>query len=256
MKFKTMLGILMFLLIICSCAKSGNINNIKDLENKTIGIKKGTVVGDLTLEVIPSARIKYLADLEVMYSDLVRGGVQAIADDEPALRSLAGKKDDVKLLRDLITIDDYGFATAINRPEMIAVVNKVFEELKRNGTFDEIIKRWFPEHGTPEKMPEIRLEPKNGVLRFGTSSVTEPFSYLDRQGQVIGLDIELAHYIAKELGMGLEIIDMPFQSMIPKVIAHKVDVIGGCITITAFRQKHVLFSQSYYRGGVAAMVVK
>jgi polar amino acid transport system substrate-binding protein len=103
-------------------------------------------------------------------------------------------------------------------------------------------------------MPRISLNGTRGTLRFGTASVTEPFSFVDSRQQVVGFDIELAHYIARELSMQLEIVDMEFGGMIPALISEKVDIIGACITITEERAKKVLFSQPYYRGGIAAIV--
>jgi polar amino acid transport system substrate-binding protein len=47
---------------------------------------------------------------------------------------------------------------------------------------------------------------------------------------------------------------MDFGAMIPALMAGKVDMIGACITITAERRKSVLFSDTYYVGGISALV--
>ena len=52
----------------------------------------------------------------------------------------------------------------------------------------------------------------------------------------------------------LEVVSMEFGGMIPALIASKVDMIGACITITEERKKSVLFSESYYKGGISALV--
>ena len=248
--------VLLVVLFMVSCGKSGGIKNLNDLSGRTLGIKKGTVVGDLALGVIPTAKLKFFPDLDAMLIDLQRGGIDAMVDDVPALINLAAKKPGLMVLPKLITEDDYAFATAQNRPEMKAVVDKVIQDIKRDGTYTAMINRWFPEVGEPGKMPEIRLEAKNGILKFGTAAVTEPFAFFDSSGKVVGFDVELAHYVARELGMGIEVKNMPFRSLLPNVIAHKVDIVGGCITITAAREQHVLFSISNYQGGVGALVLK
>ena len=255
MRFLRVIVIFVILLSI-SCGKSGGIRNLDDLNGKTLGIKKGTVVGDLALEVIPTAKLKFFPDLDEMLIDLQRGGIDAMVDDVPPLLNLAAKQPGLMVLDKLITEDDYAFATAMNRPEMKAVVDKVINDLRRDGTYTAMMNRWFPEVGEPGRMPEIRLEATNGVLKFGTAAVTEPFSFFDSSGKVVGFDVELAHYVARELGMGIEVRNMPFRSLIPNVIAHKVDIVGGCITITAARERHVLFSIPNYKGGVGALVLK
>jgi polar amino acid transport system substrate-binding protein len=47
---------------------------------------------------------------------------------------------------------------------------------------------------------------------------------------------------------------MDFGAMIPALMAGKVDMLGACITITDERAKSVLFSEPYYKGGIAALV--
>ena len=103
-------------------------------------------------------------------------------------------------------------------------------------------------------MPDISLSGSKGVLRFGTSAITEPFSFIDGSQKIVGLDIELASLVAKKLDMKLEIVNMDFGAMIPALISGKVDMIGACITITDERAKSVLFSSPYYTGGIAALV--
>jgi polar amino acid transport system substrate-binding protein len=116
-----------------------------------------------------------------------------------------------------------------------------------------MLSRWLPDVGEPAAMPEIP-EGSGEVLRFGTAAVTEPFSFYDGEREVVGFDIEIARRVAARLGRRLEIVDMEFGSMIPALIAGKVDFIGACITITEERAKSVLFSNSYYTGGISALV--
>lgn len=58
--------------------------------------------------------------------------------------------------------------------------------------------RWLPKEGQPKAMPRIETG-NNGILRFSTSSVTEPFSFVDESQKVVGIDIEIASLAAKNL---------------------------------------------------------
>jgi len=93
-------------------------------------------------------------------------------------------------------------------------------------------------------------------LRFGTSAVTEPFSFVDGSQKIVGFDIEIARRVAQRLGRKIEVVNMEFGSMIPALQANKVDMIGACMTITAERATRVLFSEPYYRGGMSAIVAE
>lgn len=61
-------------------------------------------------------------------------------------------------------------------------------------------------------------------------------------------------YVAIELDMQLEVVNLDFGGMIPALTSGKVDMTGACITITEERAKSVLFSEPYYTGGIAACV--
>jgi polar amino acid transport system substrate-binding protein len=77
---------------------------------------------------------------------------------------------------------------------------------------------------------------------------------MDASQSVIGFDIEIARRVAQKLDMKLEVIDMEFGSLIPALLAGKVDMIAACITVTDERAKKILFSETYYTGGIAALV--
>ena len=155
----------------------------------------------------------------------------------------------------MITKDDYGFAVRLEDSTLKTAIDSVVQELKANGDYDLMVKRWLPETGAPKAMPTIQTG-NDGVLRFGTSAITEPFSFVDESQKVVGIDIEIASLVAKKLNKKLEIVNMEFGSMIPALAAGKVDMIGACITITADRSRKVLFSAPYYTGGIAAIVKK
>ncbi len=90
---------------------------------------------------------------------------------------------------------------------------------------------------------------KNGILNFGTAAVTEPMTYVYANEGVIGFDIEYAAYIAQDLGMQLNIVDMEFGAISPALISGKVDMIG--VGIVHWRRKgpeRPVF-EPYYKGG-------
>ena len=255
-KWMILLTVLSVLLAMISCQKKATVTNLNDLRGRTIGVQKGTIMGEEVSAALPTAKIKQYLDLDEALADLQLGSIDAMAEDVPVLLNIARVTPGLKVLDKLVTEDKYALATAMNRPDLKRVMDKVIDDLKRDGTFDAMLKRWFSAEGAHGSMPEIRLSDKNGVLKFGTSADSEPFSFLDKNSNPIGFEIELAHYIARELGMGLEVRTMPFTTLIPNVIAHKVDIIGACITITEFRSEHVLFSTSHYTGGIGLLVRK
>lgn len=243
------------LLLFCGCAaKRERIMDIAQLHDKEFAVPAGTVADQLVLSRFPRARFKYFNSVMDACMAVQAGKADAAAYDEPILRNFAAIHPGLKVLPGMITVDQYGFAVRPADTRLKQAIDGVLTELKASGEYDRMLARWLPARGAPGPMPDFAAGGGQGVLRFGTSAVTEPFSFMDGKRNVVGLDIELARHFARKLEMQLEVVNMEFGGMIPALAAGKVDVIGACITITPERAKQVLFSDSYYTGGIAAMV--
>ena len=240
--------------MLSGCSKREKITKLQQLDGKEIAVPTGTVADKLVLSKLPNAKFKYFNSVMDAALAVKSGKADAAAYDEPILKNIAAKNSGLLVLPEMITTDNYGFAVQPNNRELKRNIDLVVSDLKKNGGYDEMMRRWFPKTGKPAPMPAIPLTGTKGVLRLGTSSVTEPFSFVDGSGGIVGFDIELARYIAKKLDMKLEVVNMEFGAMIPALISGKVDMIAACITITDERAKKVLFSDPYYVGGIAAVI--
>jgi polar amino acid transport system substrate-binding protein len=261
MKSIARIGTLVFITFIasqllgCKEPPSEKITSLNQLDNKEFGVPTGSVADKLVLSTFPNAKFKYFNSVLDAAIAVKQGKTDAAAYDEPILKNIAAKNAGLIVLPDMITKDDYGFAVRPEDQELKNAIDAVVQELKASGEFDAMLERWLPEEGTPKPMPAI-TSGTNGILRLGTSAITEPFSFVNDSQNVVGLDIEIASLVAKKLNKKLEILNMEFGSMIPALAAGKVDMIGACITITEDRAKKVLFSEPYYTGGIAAIVRK
>ncbi len=241
-------------LAVAGCGGGKAYTDISQLADKTFAVPTGTVADKLVLSTLPNAKFKYVDDALAACLAVKDGKADAAAYDLPILKNIAAKNEGLTVLPQMITNDDYGFAFALDNTDLKATFDSVVGSLKADGTYADMEKRWLPDHGNPAAMPQIALDGANGTLKLGTAAVTEPFSFKDSSGAVVGFDIELAGYVAKKLGMKLEIVEMPFGDLISAVQSGSVDMAGACITITAERSKSVLFSAAYYKGGIAALV--
>jgi polar amino acid transport system substrate-binding protein len=254
--FRVVMALLLSCLTLSGCGKREKVTGLKDLEGKEFAIPTGTVADQLVLSKLPTAKFKYFNTVLDAALAVKAGKADAAAYDEPILQNIAAKKGGLVVLKDMITVDNYGFAVRKNDPELKQTIDSVIKELKSNGTTDQMLTRWFPKSGSPAPMPKIASTGTNGVIRLGTASVTEPFSFVDGSREIVGYDIELARHIANKAGKKLEVVNMDFGGMIPALMSGKVDMIAACITITEERKKQVLFSEPYYVGGIAALVKK
>lgn len=240
-------------ILMTGCSQREKITTLSQLSGKEFAVPTGTVADALVLSKIPDAQFKYFNSVLDACMAVKGGKADAAAYDEPILKNIAAKNPGLLVLDEMITVDNYGFAVRLEDDNLKEVIDEVVNKLKSSGEYKILLNRWLPKLGAPQPMPEI-ITGTEGVLKFGTSAITEPFSFIDGSQQIVGMDIEIASLVAKKLNKKLEILNMDFGAMIPALISQKVDMIGACITITEERAKSVLFSVPYYTGGIAAIV--
>ena len=242
------------LLVASGCSKKEEITKLSQLSDKTFAVPTGTAADKLVLSKFPQAKFQYFNSVLDSALAVKQGKADAVAYDEPILKNIAAKNGGLVVLAEKITVDNYAFAVGKENSKLKVAIDSAIVELKSNGTYADMHKRWFPASGAPSAMPDLPMAGTAGTLRLGTAAVTEPFSFVDGSHKVVGFDIELASRVAQKLNMKLEIVNMEFGAMIPALLSGKVDMIAACITVTEERAKKVLFSEPYYIGGISALI--
>ena len=92
-------------------------------------------------------------------------------------------------------------------------------------------------------------------LVMGTNAAFPPYEFVDDDGNIVGIDAEIAAALAEKLGMDLEIKDMEFDSLITACAGGSVDVVLAGMTVNDERKESVNFSDSYATG-VQVIIVK
>ncbi|MEW5810670.1 MAG: ABC transporter permease subunit [Actinomycetota bacterium] len=88
-----------------------------------------------------------------------------------------------------------------------------------------------------------------GVLRVGTEGVYAPFSYHDAAtGELVGYDVDVARAVADKLGVRVEFVETPWDSMFAALEANRFDVVANEVTINPERQAKYDLSQPYSVG--------
>jgi polar amino acid transport system substrate-binding protein len=97
-----------------------------------------------------------------------------------------------------------------------------------------------------------------GHLIVGTGSTNPPWHFEDETGKLVGMDIDLARLIAKNLFDDPEKVEFVLQgadARIPSLITDKVDIVIQFMTITPGRAQQVEFTIPYYREGVGLLMM-
>lgn len=88
----------------------------------------------------------------------------------------------------------------------------------------------------------------------GTDAAWPPFEWVSAKGEILGFDLDVMRMIAVLEGYEIEIQDIAFDSIIPAVIAGKVDIGASGFTITAERAQVVDFSSPYWSSDQTVLV--
>ena len=97
--------------------------------------------------------------------------------------------------------------------------------------------------------PNVDQIKERGTLRVGMSTFV-PWAMRNKQGELIGFEIDVAKRLAKDSGWQVEFVPTAWDGIIPALLAKKFDVIIGGMSITPERSKSVLFSAPYSHSGV------
>lgn len=88
-----------------------------------------------------------------------------------------------------------------------------------------------------------------GVLRVGTEGVFSPFSYHDpATGELTGYDVDVARAVADKLGVQVEFVETPWDSIFAGLTAGRFDVVANQVTISPERRAKYDLSEPYAVG--------
>jgi len=229
------------------------ITQLSQLAGRKVGVKTGTIYEDVLKEAVSDAIPIHFTTITDEVEALKSGKITGFLVDEVVIKCLARQTPGITYLPQRLRPNNCAFAFPKNKPELQEKVNAVLQGMKDDGTLKKLDEKWFGADDNAKVLPDIRLDGRNGVIRFATNSASEPFVYI-KSGKMVGFDIEAAMIIASKLGYKLQIMDMDFAAIIPSLVSGKTDMAGDFIAVTPERAKAVLFSIPYYEGGTVVVV--
>ncbi|MEE4145733.1 MAG: transporter substrate-binding domain-containing protein [Halieaceae bacterium] len=87
------------------------------------------------------------------------------------------------------------------------------------------------------------------VLRVGMSGNQPPMSMTNRDGGMMGFDVDLARALAEAMKVKLEIVPMPFGELMTALEENKIDMVMSGLSITPERTEVVSFVGPYMMSG-------
>lgn len=93
---------------------------------------------------------------------------------------------------------------------------------------------------------ELAAVQSAGKLVIGIEGTYPPFTYHDKDGNLVGLDVEVGKKIAEKLGVQAEFVEAPWDSLLIGMDSGRFDTVINCVSITPEREEKYDFSEPYY----------
>jgi Na+/H+-dicarboxylate symporter len=103
-----------------------------------------------------------------------------------------------------------------------------------------------PSVAPPEAPPGPALQRirERGLIRVAYKAEALPFAFRNNAGELVGFDVEMAHALARELGVEIEFVLMPAGEMVRWLEAGYVDIVMSATAVTTERLAQVAFSDT------------
>lgn len=93
-----------------------------------------------------------------------------------------------------------------------------------------------------------------GVLRVGYPKDALPFVYRNDKGKIVGLEADMAHLLAGELGVGLEFVRVDNRNIGKQLATGRIDLMMGGLLVTPERAVEVRFTSPHLMSTLSLVV--
>ena len=113
----------------------------------------------------------------------------------------------------------------------------------------------FPAQAGAGNETRNRLEQiiESGELRVGLTGNQPPLNMTDKNGEIIGLEVDLMKALAQSMGLTTRFVVKPFADLIPAIERGEVDLVISGMTITPERNARVAFVGPYFISGKSVL---
>ena len=259
-----------------------NATSLADLKGATIGAQTGTFHLE-ALDQVDGITKKDFADFTDLLNALKSGAIDGYVAEEPTALEVCGKDDTLTYLPFVnnstgftATDEETGIAVAFKTgSEMVAQVNDIIAGISTE-TRQALMAQIVALSASPDTQSSDAIilasgntDTLNGTLKIAMECAYAPFNWTQTtdangavpiQGQdgmyANGYDVQVAKYIAAELGMALEVYSYVWDSLIPAVQSGAVDAIIAGMSPTAEREEQVDFTDCYYNSNLVVIIKK
>lgn len=120
------------------------IQSVDDLKNvAVVGVQGGTTGEEAVRKAgVPEDKIRRYDTIDLAFQDLANGAIDAVVADGPPVARYTEQFDNLKVVGEPFTTEDYAIALQQGNDELKNAINAALAELKRNGTLQQLMEKW------------------------------------------------------------------------------------------------------------------
>ncbi|MTV48857.1 transporter substrate-binding domain-containing protein [Heliobacillus mobilis] len=123
--------------------KGSPVKSINDLKGKKVSTAQGSTSAKNIREKAPGAEVLEFPTYTEAFLAVKQGRADAMTTDNSILLGFLQEDTNYELVGGLFTEEPYGFGMQKGHPEWVQYVNDFIKELKANGKYAELYKKWF-----------------------------------------------------------------------------------------------------------------
>lgn len=132
---------------------------------------------------------------------------------------------------------------------------QTLDAMRIKSTLDTEVFAALPPPQPPCETGHLDRIRKTGVLRVGSNMNMMPFAFFNSRHELIGLDVEMAHQLATDLGCTrIEFYPISFDDPASPLNANQVDIVMSNLSISAGRLGKLAFTDHYLELSLALVV--
>jgi polar amino acid transport system substrate-binding protein len=131
--------------------KEGNtaIKTLADLNGKKVTVQVGTKSVSYLASNYPQVQLVEVEKNQEMFNLVEIGRADAAVTGKPAAFQYVRTRGGQRVLEQQLTTEEYGMALRKDTPELTRAVNGALAKLKADGTYAQIVKKWFSNTTAP-----------------------------------------------------------------------------------------------------------
>jgi len=139
-------------------AKDSQIHSAADLVGKRVCAVSGTTSLPRLLAVNPNLTVVGVANWTDCLLMLQQGQVDAISTDDAVLAGLAHQDPNMEMVGPSLGIEPYGVGIKKGNDDLVRFVNGVLDEIRNDGTWNQLYDRWLTSLGPSPGPPAPRYQ--------------------------------------------------------------------------------------------------